>query len=130
MKIFLICPVRIDTFDEKVVAEQAAIETYVKKLEDEGYTVHWPKRDTEQNDPSGGYEICRTNFDAMLNSDQIHIWYNEKSGGSKFDMGGLFMLVEMLNYDEIEVIIANRDEATKLDKHDTSFLKVIKHIAG
>lgn len=122
MKIFLICPVRnCHPF------EVLAIEVYVHDLESR-HQVYWPARDTEQDDSSGGYEICRANFQAMLDADQIHIWYDEKSNGSKFDMGGVFMLVEMLGYKK-RVFIVNRQEAIALDSEGKSFLKVMQYLA-
>ena len=123
-KIFLVCPVRnID------VETRIAIEMYVKSLEGKGYQVHWPVRATEQKDQTGGYQICRTNFKAILESDQVHIWYVEDSSGSKFDIGGLFMLVEILGYRK-DIFIVNKQEAETLDTGEKSFLKVIKYIAG
>ena len=57
MKIFLISPVRnAESETQKRIAE------YVASLEDIGHQVHWPIRDTKQDDPTGGYEICRANF--------------------------------------------------------------------
>lgn len=38
-KAFLICPVR--------GVDPSTTEGYVKKLESEGWTVHWPPRDTD-----------------------------------------------------------------------------------
>ena len=72
---------------------------------------------------------CRTNFKAILESDQVHIWYVEDSSGSKFDIGGLFMLVEILGYRK-DIFIVNKQEAETLDTGEKSFLKVIKYIAG
>ena len=125
MKIFLISPVRVE--NNLDLETRIAIEMYVKSLKGRGYKVHWPKRDTNQNDHSGGYEICLTNFQAMLDADQIHIWYEETSNGSKFDMGGVFML-KMLGIKK-DIIIVNREEAEALDKSQKSFLKVMKHLA-
>jgi len=59
MKIFLICPVRGITEEEKNVIEQ-----YVLNLEEAGHTVHWPPRDTDQND-SVGLRICQDNRKAL-----------------------------------------------------------------
>jgi len=46
MKIFLICSVRDATDEEKIEQEE-----YIKRLERAGHGVHWPPRDTDQNDP-------------------------------------------------------------------------------
>ena len=122
MKIFLICPVRKDD-----PIEQANIQAYVEKKESEGHKVHWPKRDTVQDDPTGGYHICRTNFYAMIGADEIHIWYYEKSQGSMFDMGGAFMYIRMLGLKK-RIVIPNLKEAEALDTKEKSFLKVMKHL--
>ena len=121
MKIFLISPVR--GIDE---ATRRKIEEYVRELEEQGREVHWPFRDTKQDDPTGGYEICRTNFRAIVNANEIHIWYDETSQGSKFDMGGVFMLVEMLDWRK-KIVIANDGEIK--DGPGKSFCKVFRRLA-
>lgn len=128
MKIFLICPVRKDD-----PITQRKIRAYVLKKEKEGHKVHWPKRDTKQTDPTGGLQICKTNFKALIRSDEIHIWYDETSNGSKFDFGGTFMYVYMLG-NKKRVFIVNEEEAMLLDMkskktRSKSFLKVMKHLA-
>lgn len=120
MKIFLISPVRnAESETQKKIAE------YVASLEGAGHQVHWPIRDTKQDDPTGGYEICRTNFRGILQADEIHIWYDETSNGSKFDMGGVFMLVEMLGWKK-KIVIVNDGEI--VDNTTKSFYKVFKHL--
>lgn len=104
---------------------QKRIAEYVASLEEVGHQVHWPIRDTKQNDPTGGYEICRTNFIGILESDEVHIWYDETSNGSKFDMGGVFMLVEMLGWKK-KVVIVNDGEI--VDDTKKSFYKVFMHL--
>lgn len=123
MKIFLICPVRNADPDLNV-----KLANHVKSLEDKGHQVHWPTRDTEQDDPTGGYQICRTNFQAISDADEIHIWYDETSQGSMFDMGGAFMRVEMLHCEK-KIVIVNKEEAEAADIKKKSFLKVMKYIA-
>ncbi|MBI2108755.1 MAG: hypothetical protein HYT93_01050 [Parcubacteria group bacterium] len=121
MKIFLVCPV---TNASKKT--NAKIAKYVKQLEKQGHRVHWPTLDTEQDDPTGGVNICRTNFQAILDADEVHIWYDEKSYGSKFDMGGVFMLTEMLGIRK-RVVVANEVEIK--NGPDKSFFLVMKHMA-
>lgn len=121
-KIFLISPVRNVNPETYIV-----LTMYVLALESQGYKVYWPARDTEQNDPTGGYQICRTNFQAILDADQIHIWYDETSQGSKFDMGGAFMLVEILGWKSKKILLVNHDEVQ--DCKEKSFFKVMKQIA-
>jgi|SRR3989344_2250776 len=124
MKIFLISPVKNASF-----LTQSKMELYVDFLERSDHQVHWPIRDTKQEDPTGGYNICRTNFQAILEANEIHIWYDETSGGSKFDMGGVFMLSLLAEGmgDKIKVIIANPEEVA--DVPGKSLFKVMKRIA-
>lgn len=120
MKIFLISPVRnAESETQKRITE------YVALLEAAGHQVHWPIRDTKQDDPTGGYDICRANFKGILEADEIHIWYDETSNGSKFDMGGAFMLVAMLGYQK-KVVMVNDEEI--VDNTKKSFYKVFKHL--
>ena len=117
---FIISPVRnIDDETAKKIKE------YVELLEKQNHKVHWPARDTPQNDPTGGYQICKTNFEAIMKTRTIHIWYDETSHGSKFDMGGVFMLIEMLGWKK-KIIIANENEV--IDDTKKSFFKVFKKI--
>lgn len=98
MKIFLICPVREITEEEKT-----AIGRYVAHLEKAGHRVYWPPRDTDQNDPVG-LRICQDNRRALEESDEIHIWWNEKSQGSLFDLGMAFALkkkIVLVNADSV-----------------------------
>ncbi|MEX1061810.1 MAG: hypothetical protein WEC39_01725 [Patescibacteria group bacterium] len=105
-KIFLICPVRNAT--PEVTGQ---IETYVAKLEAEGCKVHWPARDTDQTD-SHGLSICLTNFRAIQEADEIHIWFDPESYGSVWDEGGLFML--HLLEGTRKVVLANRVDPTPI----------------
>jgi len=84
MKIFLICPVRNVQLEERTKIEQ-----YVSSLERSGHSVHWPERDTDQND-AVGLRICKDNRKAIRKADEIHVWWNEKSQGSIFDLGMVF----------------------------------------
>ncbi|HXK37743.1 MAG TPA: hypothetical protein VJ579_01620 [Candidatus Paceibacterota bacterium] len=86
MRIFLICPVRNITDEEKI-----AIERYVSDLELAGQIVHWPLRDTDQNDPIG-FRICEDNRRAIELADEVHVWWNAASKGSFFDFGMTFAL--------------------------------------
>ena len=84
MKSFLICPVRGLAPDA-----HAAI---VSRLEAEGYEVHWPARDTNQNDHTGGLQICRENAKAIARADVVHVIWDGKSQGCLFDLGMAFIL--------------------------------------
>jgi len=116
-KIFLICPVRNASSE---ITEQ--IKAYVAAREAEGYEVHWPARDTDQTD-THGLSICLTNFRAMINAEEIHIWFDPESYGSVWDEGGLFML--HLLEDNRKVVLANHVEPTA----DKSFANVLLWMA-
>lgn len=103
-KIFLICPVR--NFDEE---EQKKIEEYVKNLENQGHEVYWPIRDTNQDDPIG-IEICTDNGWAIIWADEIHIWWQPESEGSKFDFGMSFLCYIL---DDKKIILANPDDVKR-----------------
>ena len=83
-KTFLICSIRNAT--ESQIKE---CESVVKTLEDEGYIVHWPYRDTDQNDKTG-YNICKTNACAIRKADCVHVVWDDNSAGSHFDLGVAF----------------------------------------
>lgn len=85
MNIFIICPVRNATEEE-----QQYIKNYVSNLEQQGNKVHWPQRDTNQIDPTGGLRICTDNRNTIYNADEVHIYWNGKSQGSFFDLGMTF----------------------------------------
>ena len=85
------------------------MENYVKKLEEKGYKVHYPPRDTNQKDPNG-YYICLQNREAIVNADEVHIYWNGKSSGSKFDFGMVFMV----NYfTKKPIVIINKEDVKK-----------------
>jgi hypothetical protein len=84
-KIFLICPVRDATPNEAKFLEE-----YTNKLESEGYNLYYPARDTNQDDPNG-YNICFENRRALMDADEVHIYWSDGSVGSKFDFGMAFM---------------------------------------
>lgn len=101
-RVFLICPVR------KTNPEvQAKIGAYVKSLESNGCQVHWPPRDTNQDDPIG-INISAQNGTAILAADEVHIWHDPVSEGSVFDLGILFS--RFLRGNPPKFIIANPGE--------------------
>ncbi len=100
-RIFVICPVR------NVDAEtNEAIRNYIHGLEERGYKVHWPFRDTNQNDPVG-LNICSENREAIYLADEVHIWFDVKSQGSLFDIGITFAFIRDLDK---KVVIINKDQ--------------------
>lgn len=84
MKVFMICPVRGHSSDET--------EAWCKKLEADGHQVHWPPRDTEQNDLHGGINICLANRAAIEQADMVAVVWDPSSSGSHFDLGMAFAL--------------------------------------
>lgn len=113
-KIFLICPVKYgDHIKTKEDEEtQKKILLYVEKLEKAGNKIHWPKRDTDQNDPIG-LNICTENAQAAIIADEIHIWWDPGSEGVKFDFGISFVL-HILN--DKKIIPANPEEVKPTKK--------------
>lgn len=84
MFIYIICPVT------KVKPEQKQeIDEYVKQLESEGHTVHYPPRDVNQNDPTG-WNICVAHREAMRKADRVDVFWDTTSSGSRFDLGMAF----------------------------------------
>ena len=87
MKTFLICPVRGH--------DPAELQSIVDKLESEGWQVHYPPRDTNQDDPTG-YNICEQNFFAIKHADVVHVIWDGKSQGCLFDLGMAFALTKRI----------------------------------
>jgi nucleoside 2-deoxyribosyltransferase len=85
-KIFLACPVRGITDEYR-----EGIETQVKWLENHGFTVHYPPRDTNQDDISG-LRICKDNRQAIEEADSVYVIWDGKSQGVLFDIGMAFAL--------------------------------------
>ena len=83
--IFIICPVRNITKKENIY-----LQNYVKKLEEKNYLVHFPPRDTKQNDKTG-LNICNQNKKAIKKADEIHVYWSNNSEGRLFDFGMAFM---------------------------------------
>ena len=98
-KIFLICPVRNATEEQK-----KWIEEFVAQKYKEGYLIHAPHLHTVQTDLFGGYAICRQNAEAVASSQEIDIYYDQSSTGSVFDLGVAYALhkpLQLLNREEI-----------------------------
>ena len=87
MKAFLICPVRGHLPDETF--------EIVCGLERDGWDVHWPFRDTAQDDPTG-FEICSTNREAIDQADMVFVMWDGKSTGCLFDLGIAFALNKLI----------------------------------
>ena len=104
MKAHLICPVRNCTPETKEFLDQ-----YVVKLEEQGYTVHYPQRDVDQTDDGIGFTICDAHRKAMLEADEIHILWDKTSTGSHFDFGMAFMLA---NFKPVKFVCISPFEKT------------------
>lgn len=96
-KIFLICPVRNATEKQREI-----IADYIAYREKTGYVVHYPARDTDQDDPIG-YRICQDNRKAIEAADEVHVFWDDKSTGTLFDLGMAFSLKKRL-------VIVNNDD--------------------
>ncbi len=120
--VFIICPVRNVTNEERV-----RIDKYVKDLEGKGLKVHWPSRDTDQNDPIG-LRICGDNREAIWNAKEIHVFYNPDSRGSTFDVGMAFAFL-LLKPDK-KVILINPDNVDPSNtKSFNNVLLALHHMA-
>jgi len=85
MNIFIISSVR-----DVDIEYREKLNSYVGLLETNGHIVHLPHRDTNQNQK--GINICKDNKNAIINADEVHIFYSSKSQGTHFDMGVAFAL--------------------------------------
>ena len=96
-RVFLICPVRAATDEQKF-----RLASYIEKLEKSGKKVYYPARDTDQND-SKGFRICTDNVRAIRRAHEVHIFFDPQSQGTLFDLGAAFALRKKL-------VIANPDD--------------------
>lgn len=87
-KIFIICPVT-----QATKKDRTELLKYVQNLMSDGCIVHYPYTDTPQNEIA--LNINRINTKAIRTSDEVHIFYNDKSRGTHFDLGHLFSLKEL-----------------------------------
>lgn len=111
MNVFVICPVRnITPSLERRILE------YVKTLEEQGVTVHYPTRDTDQNDTTG-FRICQDNRRAILLADEVHVVFDGDSQGRLFDLGMAFAMNKRI---KIAPLFNNIDE-----NKGKSFIKMV-----
>jgi nucleoside 2-deoxyribosyltransferase len=86
MKYYAICPVT------RATSEQIALMMdVIAGLREEGHHVHFPPTDVDQNCPTG-LSICEAHLKAMVECDSVLLFYDETSGGSKFDLGMAYAL--------------------------------------
>ncbi|MFH1387692.1 MAG: hypothetical protein ABIG88_00075 [Patescibacteria group bacterium] len=107
--IFLICKVR----GAPPEILQRSID-YKEQKQKEGYSVHNPNTDTNQDDPIG-YDICIVNKEAIRKSIEVHTLWDPTSTGSRFDLSMAF-------YASKKLVIANEDELKKPFDEYTRFL--------
>lgn len=124
-KVYVLCPVRNISDDVKEELDVA-----VEIMDEYAGEVHYPPRDTEQIDESGGFDICVSNISAIRDSDIIAIYWDPTSKGSYFDLGAVFE--EYIRYrqgdrDPITIKLLNEDDL--LETEGKSFEKVIKVLA-
>lgn len=98
-RIYLICPVRACTPAQRVLMDK-----YVADLERAGHKVHYPPRDVDQSNDDGAIRICEAHFRAMLESQEVHFWFDEASYGCHFDAG---MAVMAAYYAGKKLVAAN-----------------------
>lgn len=103
-KIFLICPVRNITEEQKKL-----INNYVSDIEEQGYLIHNPNRDTNQKD-NIGFRICKDNGTAVAESQSIHIFYDSNSRGTLFDLGMSYYLKKPLVIANKDTVLWNRED--------------------
>lgn len=105
LKVYLICPVRkVDPRTEE------SIEAYVREFEATGrYEFHFPPRDVDQSNDDGGVRICREHMEAMAECDEVHVWWDDASKGSHYDLGMAAMLRHLLGQEgkSVRVVVAN-----------------------
>jgi len=99
LSVFIICEVR--TADD---VTRKKFEAYKHSLEAQGYRIHLPHVDTNQQ--VSVYEICLQNMRAILEAEEIHIFFSPTSFGSHFDMGVAF-LAYYLDPNKIIKVIEN-----------------------
>ena len=104
-KVFLICPVRNATEEQR-----RWIENFVVEMYNNGYVVHAPHLHTRQTDMFGGYAICRQNAEAVATSKEIDIYYSQSSTGSVFDLGVAYALHKpLLMLNRQDIVFNNED---------------------
>ena len=121
MNIFIICSVR-DADDDY----RQKLETYTAKLEADGYSVHLPHRDTNQD--QSGLDICTQNAHAIRQADEVHIFYTPTSQGTHFDLGVAFALGKPLVIVENVVYEPGKSFARMIEEYAQSEGSIQRYI--
>ena len=116
MKIYILSSVR-----QATLRERAKLEAYANILEDKGYEVYLPHRDTNQQDTE--FDICFQNGAEIQRADEVHVFYNPKSTGSHFDLGVLFAF-DALSGNRTRIRLITGDEHAS--KQDKNFVNMIR----
>jgi|GEM_PF-2298461 len=75
--------------------DEEALKEYKQKLLNKDYDVYIPNFDTKQEGDPIGLRICSDNAEAMLKSDEIHVFYNPESQGVHYDIGQYNMMCKL-----------------------------------
>jgi len=86
MNVYIICSVR-----EADPAYTEKVRKYVHSLRADGHDVHFPPDDVDQDDPTGA-RICAEHGEAMMEADEVHVFWDVNSKGSHFDLGMAYIL--------------------------------------
>ena len=118
MRVYLICPVRYRSEEERRIADR-----YVAELEHRGATVHYPPRDVDQTDDGIGLRINQAHRDAMARCDEVHVIWNNESKGSHFDLGMAFMLQA---WKKCPIVLASPVEPTAIKSYGNMLREIAK----
>lgn len=110
--IYMICPVRKATEEEKKLLKE-----YRDRFEEEGKRVCYPAESTDQNDKSGGYQICKDHTREIVNSNEVYVYWNPESKGSYVDLGTAFpnhfvhnRNIKLINRKTVEDIVEDHEK--------------------
>ncbi|OYT36471.1 hypothetical protein B6U91_01135 [Candidatus Pacearchaeota archaeon ex4484_71] len=130
--VYVICPVR--------GAEKSTLdflEKYKHALVKKGAKVLLPTTDTNQDDPSGGYNIVESHLNEMYGSREAHILWNKNSGGSKVDLGSVLienarrgMKILLINRGAVEEMVRDQRENGIFKSYEMVLLKLDEEYDG
>lgn len=80
MNVYIICPVRGMKNEYKPM-----MEGHVRDLEKYGHTVFYPPRDADQK--AAPDKLVESEILAIAEADEVHIFWDNNSYGSHFDLG-------------------------------------------
>lgn len=128
--IYMLCPVRGVSPEEKDFLEE-----YENILESRGKKVLYPGGDTVQEDPTGGYRICKDHCTEIYGSKSAHMYWNPSSKGSYVDFGTIMgehfkrgMFVSLINRRDVESIVEEQRRQTLKDKGPNAINKTYEEV--